>query len=75
MNVLETRSLGGRQAIYVIGYEQERFLIASSPAGVNFLSAPADRRNRSRCIRNKLPMPCRSHNRWRRCLKANENRA
>ena len=36
--VLETRSLGGRQALYVVGYEQERFLISSSPAGVNLLS-------------------------------------
>jgi flagellar biogenesis protein FliO len=38
LNVLEVRSLGGRQAIYVVGYEQERFLLASSPAGVNFLT-------------------------------------
>ena len=38
LNVLEIRSLGGRQAIYVVGYEQERFLLASSPAGVNFLT-------------------------------------
>ena len=38
LNVLETRSLGGRQAVYVIGYEKERFLIASSPAGVSLLS-------------------------------------
>jgi flagellar biogenesis protein FliO len=38
LNVIETRSLGGKHAIYVIGYEQERFLLASSPAGVNLLS-------------------------------------
>ena len=38
LNVLEIRSLGGRQSIYVVGYEQERFLLASSPAGVNFLT-------------------------------------
>ena len=38
LNVLETRSLGGRQALYVIGYEQSRFLITASPAGVNLLS-------------------------------------
>jgi flagellar biogenesis protein FliO len=38
LNILEMRSLGGRQAIYVVGYEQERFLVASSPAGVNLLS-------------------------------------
>jgi flagellar biogenesis protein FliO len=38
LNILETRSLGGRQAIYVVGYNQERFLISSSPTGVNLLS-------------------------------------
>ncbi len=38
LSVLETRSLGGRHSIFVIGYEAERFLIASSPAGVNLLS-------------------------------------
>jgi flagellar biogenesis protein FliO len=38
LNVLETRSLGGRHSIFVVGYEQERFLIASSPGGVSLLS-------------------------------------
>jgi flagellar biogenesis protein FliO len=38
LNLLETRSLGGRHAVSVIGYEQERFLIATSPAGVSLLS-------------------------------------
>jgi flagellar protein FliO/FliZ len=38
LNVLEVRSLGGRHALYVVGYEQERFLIASSPTGVNLVS-------------------------------------
>jgi len=38
LNVLEVRSLGGRHALYVVGYEQERFLIAASPAGVNLVS-------------------------------------
>lgn len=43
LNVLETRSLGARQAIYVVAYNQERFLIGSTPAGINLLShlAPA----------------------------------
>jgi flagellar biosynthetic protein FliO len=43
LNVLETRSLGARQAIYVVAYGQERFLIGSTPAGINLLShlAPA----------------------------------
>jgi flagellar biogenesis protein FliO len=38
LNVLEVRSLGGRHALYVVGYEQERFLIASSPAGISLVS-------------------------------------
>ena len=38
LNVLEVRSLGGRHALYVVGYEQERFLLASSPTGVNLVS-------------------------------------
>lgn len=38
LNIIETRTLGGRNAIFVVGYEQERFLIAASPAGVNLLS-------------------------------------
>jgi flagellar biogenesis protein FliO len=43
LNVLEVRPLGQRQAIYVIGYEQQRMLLASSSAGVTLLShLPAD---------------------------------
>jgi flagellar biogenesis protein FliO len=38
LNIVETRSLGGRQALYVVGYEQERFLLAASPAGISLLS-------------------------------------
>jgi flagellar biogenesis protein FliO len=38
LNVLEVRSLGGRHALYVIGYDQDRFLLAASPAGVQLLS-------------------------------------
>jgi flagellar biogenesis protein FliO len=38
LNILESRSLGGRHAIFVVGYEQERYLISSSPGGVNLLS-------------------------------------
>lgn len=39
LQILEAKSLGARQTIYVVGYEKQRMLIASSPAGVNFLSA------------------------------------
>jgi flagellar biosynthetic protein FliO len=38
LSVLEVRSLGQRQAIYVVGYEQQRLLLASSSAGVTLLS-------------------------------------
>jgi flagellar biogenesis protein FliO len=38
LNVLEVRSLGGRHALYVVGYEHERFLLAASPAGVQLVS-------------------------------------
>ena len=38
LNVLEMKSLGQRQAIYVVGYQQQRLLLATSPAGVTLLS-------------------------------------
>jgi flagellar biogenesis protein FliO len=38
LGILETRSLGPRQAVFVVGYERQRFLVAASPAGVNLLS-------------------------------------
>ena len=38
LNIIETRSLGARQAVFVVGYEKQRFLVATSPAGVNLLS-------------------------------------
>jgi len=38
LNVLEVRSLGQRQALYIVGYQQQRMLLASSPAGVTLLS-------------------------------------
>ncbi|HEX3624910.1 MAG TPA: flagellar biosynthetic protein FliO [Verrucomicrobiae bacterium] len=38
LQVLETRPLGGRNAIYVLAYEQQRFLVSASPSGVSLLS-------------------------------------
>ena len=38
LNVLEVRALGQRHAIYVIGYQQQRVLLGTSPAGVALLS-------------------------------------
>ena len=38
LNLLEIKALGNRHALYVVGYEQQRLLIASSPAGVTLLT-------------------------------------
>ncbi len=38
LNVLEAKSLGNRNTLYVIGYEQQRLLLASSPTGVTLVS-------------------------------------
>lgn len=38
LNVLEVRSLGGRQALYVVGYEEQRFLLATAPTGISLLT-------------------------------------
>jgi flagellar biogenesis protein FliO len=38
LSVLEVKSLGQRQALYVVGYEQQRLLIASSTSGLTLLS-------------------------------------
>jgi flagellar biogenesis protein FliO len=37
LNVLEVRPLGHRHALYVVAYEQQRLLLAASPAGVSML--------------------------------------
>jgi flagellar biogenesis protein FliO len=38
LNVLEVKSLGQRQALYIVGYEQQRLLLAASSAGITLLS-------------------------------------
>jgi flagellar biogenesis protein FliO len=38
LSVLEVKSLGQRQAIYVVGYQQQRMLVAASPSGIALLS-------------------------------------
>ena len=38
LSVLEVRSLGHRHALYVIGYEEQRLLVASSPAGIALIT-------------------------------------
>ncbi len=42
LRVIEAQSLGPRQALYVIGYERQRFLVAASPGGVSLVSALAE---------------------------------
>ncbi len=37
LRMLETRSLGARHALFVVAYDQQRLLIASSPAGITLL--------------------------------------
>jgi len=39
LNVIEVKSLGQRHALYVVGYEQQRMLIASSPTGITMLTS------------------------------------
>lgn len=38
LKVLESRSLGHRHAVFVIGYDQQRLLLSSSPTGVTLLT-------------------------------------
>jgi len=38
LKVLESRSLGHRHSIFVVGYEGQRLLLSSSPTGVTMLS-------------------------------------
>jgi flagellar biogenesis protein FliO len=42
LNILESRSIGGRQSLFVVGYDQQRFLVSSSPAGVQMLTPLPD---------------------------------
>ena len=38
LTILETRALGNRLALYVVGYEQQRLLVGGSPAGLTLLT-------------------------------------
>jgi flagellar protein FliO/FliZ len=38
LNVLEARSLGARHTLYVVGYEKQRLLVATSAAGISLLT-------------------------------------
>jgi flagellar biogenesis protein FliO len=38
LQIVEMKALGGKHALYVVGYEQQRMLLASSPSGVTLVS-------------------------------------
>lgn len=38
LQVIEAKSLGNRQVLYVVGFDRQRFLIGASPVGVCLLS-------------------------------------
>ena len=38
LNVIEVKPLGHRQALMVVGYEQQRMLLATSPTGVSLVT-------------------------------------
>jgi flagellar biogenesis protein FliO len=44
LQLIEMKALGSKQVLYVVGYQQQRLLLASSPAGVTLVShlPPAD---------------------------------
>lgn len=42
LRVVECKSLGSRQALWVIAYQKQRLLVASSPAGIVLLSPLPD---------------------------------
>jgi flagellar biogenesis protein FliO len=57
LNLVESRSLGARQGIFVIGYDKQRFLVASSPTGVNLLSHLPDAEISETETQKSAPMP------------------
>jgi flagellar biogenesis protein FliO len=38
LQILEIKALGHKHALYVVGYQQQRMLLASSPAGIALVS-------------------------------------
>jgi flagellar biogenesis protein FliO len=58
LNLIETRPLGGKHSLYVIGYEQERFLLSASPTGVNLLThLPAAEQDSGETTADTTPVP------------------
>jgi flagellar biogenesis protein FliO len=42
LSVLEVKPLGNRHSLYVVGYEKQRLLLASSPTGITLVSQLPD---------------------------------
>jgi flagellar biogenesis protein FliO len=42
LNILESKSMGHRHSIFVVGYDDQRFLVSSSPSGVQMLTPLPD---------------------------------
>lgn len=57
LDILESRPLGGRQAVHVIGYDRQRFLVAVSPAGISLLSHLPDADVDETAPAGKTPAP------------------
>ena len=59
LSVLETKSLGHRQALHVVAYEQQRLLISSTPTGLSLLThlPTADSEIVNRPAKPALPLP------------------
>jgi flagellar biogenesis protein FliO len=47
LNLIEVRSLGARHALYLIGYQEQRYLISTSPSGIGLLAQLPDAQNES----------------------------
>ena len=48
LHILEVRSIGPRQALLVVGYDHQRFLVAAAPAGVSLVSGLPDATEKDR---------------------------
>ncbi len=59
LSVLETKSLGHRQALHVVAYDQQRLLISSTPSGLTLLThlPTTDSEIVNRSTKPTLPFP------------------
>ena len=62
LNIFEVKSIGQRQSLLVVGYEDQRFLVASTPGNISLLTQlPADKANSEPSVavdaKNIVPAP------------------